>query len=86
MGTGSLRRLGSPGPLTVRTNADGVPQEVTIDGNRRRVVAVREDWLVQDLWWTDEPIDRRYFELVLDPGRHLVVFLDRIAHRWQHHS
>ena len=41
---------------------------VTLGGRRREVVAVRDDWLVQDLWWTDRPVDRHYFELVLDPG------------------
>ena len=36
--------------------------------------AVRDDWLVQDLWWTDRPVDRHYFELVLDPGRVMVAY------------
>jgi hypothetical protein len=35
---------------------------------------VREEWLVEDRWWTPKPLQRRYFELVLADGRNLVVF------------
>ena len=52
----------------------GVPHAVILDGRRRVVAEVREDWLVQDRWWTDEPVDRHYFELIVEPGRRLVVF------------
>ncbi len=85
MGTGPLRRLGSPQPVAVSTDDEGVPAAVVIDGRERSVVSVREDWLVQDLWWTENPVDRRYFELVLDPGRHAVVFRDRDG-AWSMHG
>ena len=38
------------------------------------VEAVREDWLVEDRWWTPKPLESRYFELALADGRNLVVF------------
>jgi hypothetical protein len=60
----------------------GVPHAVDVDGRRRAVVAVRDEWLVQDRWWTDEPVDRRYFELVLEPGRVATVFHDLRAGGW----
>ncbi len=85
MGTGPLRRLGSPQPVAVSTDDEGVPTAVVINGRERSVVSVREDWLVQDLWWTDSPVDRRYFELVLDAGRHAVVFHDRGPDTWLLH-
>lgn len=86
MGTGPLRRLGSPHPVTVRTDGESLPAAVVIDSRERSVVSIREDWLVQDQWWTESPVDRRYFELVLDPGRHTVVFHDRIAGDWSMHG
>jgi hypothetical protein len=49
------------------------------------VAAVRDEWLVQDRWWTDRPVDRHYFELVLDPGRVAVVFRDVRAGGWFAH-
>jgi hypothetical protein len=59
-----------PTPIAVEAGADGVPTAV----GSVAVEAVREDWLVEDRWWTPEPLRRRYFELVLADGRCLVVF------------
>ena len=48
---------------------------------RLAVESVREEWLVEDGWWTQKPLQRRYFELVLSDGSDVVVFteLDRAA-------
>ena len=59
-----------PRPVRVDAGEDGVP--LTVAGIA--VEAVREDWLVEDRWWTPKPLQRRYFELVLADGRDLVVF------------
>ncbi len=46
------------------------------------VEAVREEWRVEDRWWTDRPVLRSYFELVLVDGRDVVVFLEESSGRW----
>jgi hypothetical protein len=74
----AARRLGGPRPANVRAGGGGRP--VTVD--RTPVEAVREDWVVEDRWWTGRPLRRRYFELVLDNGRNVVVFHDLIGGRW----
>ena len=35
---------------------------------------MRESWLIEDRWWTDRPLRRRYWEVVTIDGRDLVVF------------
>jgi hypothetical protein len=50
--------------------------------NRQGVALVREEWRVLDRWWTDEPVSRRYFEVVLEGGQNTVVFLDCALGRW----
>jgi hypothetical protein len=72
------RRLAEPRPATVRAGADGHPK--TIDG--RPVEAVRESWLIEDRWWTDLPLRRRYWEVVTADGRNLVVFRDLVRGKW----
>jgi hypothetical protein len=57
---------------------DGVP--VTVAGER--VEAVVEDWLVEDRWWTERPIGRRYWEVVTVGGRNIVVFHDLLRDGW----
>jgi hypothetical protein len=59
-----------PRPVDVDAGSDGVPSAV----GAVAVETVREEWLVEDLWWTPKPLSRRYFELVLADGRDLVVF------------
>ena len=59
-----------PRPVEVRTGSGGTPSAV----ESVPVDAVREEWLVEDRWWTPKPLRRRYFELVLADGRNVVVF------------
>ena len=46
------------------------------------VEAVREEWRVVDRWWTEEPVRRRYFEVLLETGRNVVVFCDEERGGW----
>jgi hypothetical protein len=48
----------------------------------RAVEAVRESWLVEDRWWTDAPLCRRYWEVVTADGRNVVVYRDLGDGRW----
>ena len=59
-----------PRPVELIAGDDGVPRVV----GGIAVEAVREQWLVEDRWWTPKPLQRSYFELVLADGRDLVVF------------
>jgi len=60
--------------------ADVRGRPLTVDG--LHVDAVRESWLIEDRWWTDHPIRRRYWEVVTVDGRDLVVFRELIGGRW----
>jgi hypothetical protein len=68
------RRLNAPRPALVEGHADGTPRRV----NRQDVAVVREEWRVVDRWWTDQPVQRRYFDVVLESGENAVVFYDDI--------
>jgi hypothetical protein len=80
---GSPRTLNEPRPVRVRAGdgrrgAEGEP--LAIDGEA--VELVRETWLMEDRWWTDAPLRRRYWELVTEKGRNVVVFHDLLSGRW----
>lgn len=72
------KRLSVPRAASVQAGPGGVP--VAVGGTP--VEAMREDWVVEDRWWTRRPLRRRYFELVLIDGRNVVVFRDLAAGRW----
>ncbi len=71
-------RLNEPRATFVEARFDGTPVAV----NREPVALVREEWRVVDRWWTDEPVCRRYFEVVLEGGADLVVFRDEERGSW----
>jgi len=50
-------------------------------GAGRRVEEVVEVWVVQDEWWRN-PIHRRYVEVVLEGGAHVVLFEDLVTGEW----
>jgi len=50
--------------------------------NDMDVVAIREEWVVEDGWWTAEPVRRRYFEVILIDGRDLTVFQALPSGQW----
>jgi len=74
----SAGRLNAPRAAVVAAGIDGVPREV----NRQAVAVVREEWRVVDRWWTEEPVARRYFDVVLQSGENAVVFRDEQKECW----
>ena len=72
------RRLGTPKPTSVIPGDGGSPRSVA----GREVDSVREEWVVEDRWWTGRPLRRRYFELVLEDGSDVVVFYAPDSDRW----
>ena len=73
-----VARFNAPRAARVEADANARPLEV----NHRAVAVVREEWRVVDRWWTEEPVVRRYFELVLDSGQNSVVFRDEERGCW----
>ena len=74
----AARRVNEPQAALVEANFDGAPWQV----NREPVLLVREEWRTVDRWWTEEPINRRYFDLVVESGRNVVVFHDAESGGW----
>jgi hypothetical protein len=70
------QRLYAPRPALIETGPDGAPTAV----ESVAVESIREEWLVEDRWWTPKPLKRHYFEVVLADGRDVVVF--QAGSRW----
>jgi len=72
------RRVYRPRPVSVRAGAHNSPLTV----GRSEVDALREQWLVEDRWWTPRPLRRCYFELTTAEGANRIVFQDLESGRW----
>ncbi|HEY3105393.1 MAG TPA: hypothetical protein VGJ49_01215 [Gaiellaceae bacterium] len=73
----AARRLNEPRPARVEAK-EGIPAAV----GGVAVASVREEWRVVDRWWTEEPVRRRYFDLVLETGENVAVFYDLDHQEW----
>ena len=73
----SARRLNEPRPALVACEG-----ELPVAVDQVPLAELREEWRVDDRWWTEEPVERRYFEALLETGRNVVVFRDEASGRW----
>jgi len=71
-----VERVGGEGPSGMGGREEGDRR-----GEGRRVEEVVETWIVQDEWWRS-PIHRRYVEVVLEGGGHVVLFEDLTTGEW----
>jgi len=78
-----LRALNAPRPVTVELGEHGHPRAITDQQRRTRweVEAIVEVWRVDDEWWR-QPIARRHVEVVLEGGKHVVLFEDLTTNQW----
>lgn len=72
------RRLYAPQRVAVEAARGQAPRAVAGSA----VESVLEEWLLEDRWWTPQPLRRHYFELVLEDGRDVTVFRDGRDGRW----
>lgn len=85
-----LRTLNAPRLVEVELDGQGRPQAIrdgygraqtSTDEHRRAVDTIGEVWRVDDEWWR-QPISRRYFDIVLEGGKHVVLYQDLMTSRW----
>ena len=74
----NAQRLNQPRAALVEAHADGTPRRI----NRCGVAVLREEWRIVDRWWTEDPVDRRYFDVVLETGENAVVYRDGETRAW----
>ena len=81
-GANALHPLNNPSPVQVREDDRGQPQAVRLRGAWLEVEAIEDTWLLEDEWWRDEPIERRYYTVQVDEGLQLTTFRDLRKGTW----
>ncbi len=76
-----LRPLNVPRSIGVELNEDDLPVTIAFAAKRRQVEEIGEIWRIDDEWWRDQ-IARRYVEVMLVGGGHVVVYEDLIGGGW----
>jgi hypothetical protein len=76
----ALEPLGTP-PSPVGRGVGGEVKQALFPIGRRDVETIGEIWRVDDEWWR-QPISRRYIEVILSGGRHVVLYQDLNTGEW----
>ncbi len=77
----SQRGLYLPKPASVATN-DGVPHLMRTRSGWQTVDTVLEEWVIEEDWWTQRPILRHYYRVLLTNGAIHRLFHDLKRGRW----
>ena len=46
------------------------------------VVSIEDVWQVDDEWWREKPISRKYYRVATEDGRHFTIFRDQTSGAW----
>lgn len=81
-----LRALNEPVRIDVEFDSGQLcaishPRSCDNGVKRTAVDVVIDSWRINDEWWRN-PISRRYLDIVLEGGGHVVVFQDLITGDW----
>ncbi len=80
-----LRALNLPRPVRVEFDDQRRPKTIEDDSAAaaapKKVESILDTWRIDDEWWR-APISRRYVEVVLEGGGHVVLFEDLITGHW----
>lgn len=79
----TLRGLASQAPQRCRVTLDAQQYPTSVDG--RAIIARREEWRVEEGWWST-PYRRRYLSVALADGQLQTIFEDRRSpgQWWRH--
>ena len=46
------------------------------------IVSINDLWQVDDEWWRERPISRRYYRITTQDDRRLIIFRDHLNAQW----
>ncbi len=58
------------------------PEPQTLALTRLAVTAINDLWQVDDEWWRECPISRRYYQITTQNDRRLTIFRDQLNAQW----
>ena len=92
-----FRSLNLPVPIQVVEDGMERPVSVTLPPARSRrlaqesrslaaaslvVISIDDLWQVDDEWWRERPISRRYYQVTTQDDRRLTIFRDQLNAQW----
>ncbi len=77
-----IRSLNQPVPIQVEEDAYQRPLAISLRRRRLEVAAIDDLWEIDEEWWRENPIVRRYYQVTTEDGRPMTVFRDLASGEW----
>lgn len=81
----SFKPVNLPEPVHVELDASGQPQVVRLP-RRQAIIAIDDQWRLDDEWWRNEPISRLYWAVRFSSGNRLIIYQDLVGGGWYRQS
>jgi hypothetical protein len=83
-----LRALNQPRIIAVEATRNDLPRAVAWRGGMQPVRRIHDTWRIDDEWWREHPVSRRYYRIELAGGHRITIYQDLVDKVWyaQHYS
>ena len=77
-----IRSLNLPTPLQVEEDSRQQPRTISLNRRRLEVASIDDLWEIDEEWWRENPILRRYYQVTTEDGRPMTIFRDLVSGEW----
>jgi hypothetical protein len=74
--------MNPPIPIEVEESEGHRPLVVRLNGWWVRISRVADIWEINEEWWREKPINRRYYRVVTEDERLITIFRDLVDGGW----
>lgn len=89
----NFRSLNLPVPVEVVGDGAEIPLSITLPSPTRfrrsvqkiqslAITSINDRWQVDEEWWREHPISRRYYQVTTQDERRLTIFRDQLNGSW----
>ena len=77
-----IRSLNLPAPIRVEEDNLQRPLAISLRQRRLEVASIDDVWEIDEEWWREDHIVRRYYQVTTGDGRPMTVFRDLASGEW----
>ncbi len=77
-----IRSLNLPAFIQVEEDSGQRPLAISLRRRRLEVVSIDDLWEIDEEWWRENPIIRRYYQVTTEDGRPMTIFRDLASGEW----
>ena len=77
-----IRSLNLPALIQVEEDGNQRPSTISLRRQRLGVASIDDMWEIDEEWWREHPIVRRYYQVTTEDGRPMTIFRDLASGEW----